>query len=441
MNKLLLILLLIPSWSQASSALQLKDIVRKSLETSEEIRIKEEEKKKRESEYDEGVGQLFPHVNADIKWTRYFAQSNYTAVIPSSTGPTIADVPLQQDYGLNGSITATQVLWTFGQVYNAILAAKDALKMSSEQVQMTKEEVAYQAKLAYYSAWLSKRSLEIARQSHQNALANEDLLKKRFRLGRPAQSDLIKLQADAQARVPSLKQAEAQFESAMLNLKRMTDWDYAQEMSIVWPNMERENFEQLSAADLEAKALDQGVLRKILKRGVSLSERVVKVYKADFLPKFSAFATMNYQNASMDDTFPTDEMKKVGAVGIAVSIPIWNGGEKMGKLRQAVSDNVTAQMNLKAYEKSLRLGILNAVTNYNAQLATLTANKKALSLAKKSYRLTRDAVESGKQSVSVLNDAELMETKMKLQVELSYFELLRTKIMIDKLVSAKIEEL
>ncbi|MFW5887724.1 MAG: TolC family protein, partial [Bacteriovoracia bacterium] len=148
------------------------------------------------------------------------------------------------------------------------------------------------------------------------------------------------------------------------------------------------------------------------------------------------FATMNYSNASMNEALPTDEMKKVGAIGLSVTIPLWNGGEKVSRLKQVVSEKKIAQTQLKQYEKSLRLNILNAVSDYSSLFEALKANKKALALAKKSYQLTKDAIQTGRASVTALNDAELMETNLKLQVVMNIFELIKTKILIKRLISA-----
>ncbi|MFW5887696.1 MAG: TolC family protein, partial [Bacteriovoracia bacterium] len=259
----------------AQESLNLQEIVNRSIETSEQVLLKQQEKEINQAQYKEVTSKLYPHLNAEVKWTRAFSQSSVSSVIPSTSGPVISDIPLQQDYSLTGNITATQVLWTFGQIYNSIEAAGEAMDIGQKQVQLSKEEVAFQAKLSYYSLWLTKQSLDIARQSFLNAKKNAQLLKKRFRMGRPAQSDLIKLQADAEARTPSLKEAQAQYDSALLNLKRLLDWDYDKKLKISWPNLSKANFAKLNGSKLEKLAMNNGTMKKILEKSVKLCDEVI----------------------------------------------------------------------------------------------------------------------------------------------------------------------
>jgi outer membrane protein TolC len=103
------------SFAQEPQALKLSldDVVARALETSEDLKIKENNVVKGQSVYRESRSGLLPHINANASWTR---NTDY---------PGTAELT---DYQMSGGISASQLLFSFGRVGSAVSAAKQARK-------------------------------------------------------------------------------------------------------------------------------------------------------------------------------------------------------------------------------------------------------------------------------------------------------------------------
>jgi len=399
--------------------LSLEKAISLALETSEALQISESNAQKSREIYKEARSALLPGINADATWAR-----NTTYPLSSK----------KEDYELDSGVTATQLIWSFGQVSGAVKAAEKAADSLRYNKDLTRRQVIYNTKLSYYAAILARDTFHITQQSYDNVLAHKKLLEKRAFGGRTSKRDRLKMDADIASRLPPVNNARAQMDTAMQTLKTLTDIRPGQEISL--SDDFSLSYKDVDYSCLESRLYEQEPYLKVLNKNLEAAEFTVKSKKAVYYPVLSAFASWRYAGSSNDQRYIGDKNSDhYAAGGLQVSLPLWNGGEKTAQLHQALADRRKALLARKKGEEDLLLELRNAVSEYDQYRKTLEANDQAVSLAKESLLMTQDMFEAGQVDLTELNDAELLLTGQRLNREITLYNIHFTLARIEKLTS------
>lgn len=412
--------------AKAESILQidLDEAIQRALDTSEELKIKDSEVMKTQGEYRERRSGLLPHINAQGLWS-------YTIDSP-------ADVKLNDYYELGG-VNASQVIWSFGKVMYAVNSAKKAVEASRFNREAGKQEVIYAAKLSYYSSLLARNALSITEKSYANALENKKLLGQRSYGGRSSKYEIIRMNAEVAARVPTVNEARTQYGASTETLKRLIDAD--SECTIVLTGDFKEGYDGLSYERLVAVMYEREPSLKSLAKNIESADAKVKGKYAAFFPTISAFTSLNYFGGSNERSFlNNDELGRYAFAGFKVDIPIWEGGEKEAQLSQSKADKEIAVLRSRLVEKNLLLELKKAFLEYKQYKANLKANIEAVNLAEESFKQTQEMFASGQVTLTDLNDAELLLTNQRLNKEMTLFNINVTLARIEKLIAGQYDE-
>lgn len=424
------------SIADASESLRvsMKKAIDMAIKSSEQVRIKKNESEKMNYRYEEARSGIYPHINGEATWNNY---KKIPVTKISLPGMPPISMPAKAKYDASIGITATQVLWSFGKVSTAIKLANDAFKISEFDHNMSKHDVILKTKVAYYSTLLAKRSLGIARKSYLNAKRNKEILYKRFAFGRPPKADNIKMSADVAARIPALKDAQAQYNLAMKSLKTIIEVPL--DKKIVLTDKFSNDEKNLNLNSLYNRLDRNNITFKLLRKNIELNDKIIDIKRADYLPTLGAFGSFQYTGSSNDKATigGSDDFQKIAVVGVKLTFPIWNGGEKASSLKQAIVDRNNARVKLSQAQKGFNLELANAVYEYSALLDTYSANKDAVKLAKQLFKMTQTRFSTGKASITELNDAERMLTGQNLQKEATLFKLNTLIAKIQNIISTE----
>ncbi|PIW68878.1 MAG: hypothetical protein COW10_00155, partial [Candidatus Omnitrophica bacterium CG12_big_fil_rev_8_21_14_0_65_42_8] len=188
----------------------LDETIKRSLNASEEFKIKGQEVNKTGGIYREVRSNMLPHINA---------QSSRTYHIDS---PAVMNL---SDYEDSFGVGASQVIWSFGKVMYAVTSAKRLVEVSRFNHEAGRQEVIFSAKLSYYSTLLARNALSITKESYANTLENKKLLGQRSYGGRGPKYEIIRMDAEVAGRVPAVNEARTQFDVATETLKKLIDAD------------------------------------------------------------------------------------------------------------------------------------------------------------------------------------------------------------------------
>ncbi len=133
-------------------------------------------------------------------------------------------------------------------------------------------------------------------------------------------------------------------------------------------------------------------------------------------------------------------MFTASSLAVAVSIPIFSGGETTAQHRQAILEKTKAQVERKNLEKNLGLSIRSSLEEYETNIEKYKSAKEAANLANQAYKLTRARFATGGATRYDLNDSENALTNARIQLESTKFEIYQNKSNIKKLTQKVVKK-
>lgn len=399
--------------------LSLDDVISRALETSEGLKIQDNNVVKGQSVYRESRSGLLPHINANASWTR------------NTKYPDTANLT---DYQMAGGISASQLLFSFGRVGSAVSAAKQAGEAAKFARDAEKQDVVYAAKLNYYAILLARDAYTIAERSYRNVVKNKELLSQRSYGGRPSKYEILKMDADLASRVPTMNNAQTQLSSAQESLKRLigAPWDANVELNGEFGA----EYPQLDYEKLVSSMYESEPSLKALKKASDSAKAAAASKKTAFFPTLWAYASIDRKGGrNGNHRFENDDLAHYRSYGLKASVPLWEGGQTGAQLAQAVADKNNAVLKEKRAEKDLMLELKKAYVEYCQYQGNLKANNEAVRLAEESFELMREMFSSGQVTLTDLNNAELLLTNQRLNRDITLYHLNITLARISRLTS------
>jgi outer membrane protein len=101
-----------------------------------------------------------------------------------------------------------------------------------------------------------------------------------------------------------------------------------------------------------------------------------------------------------------DRNSEVYRIGIAVDIPLFEGGRVEARIRDQRAKLASAQERLRKLDLQIRLDVETALLNVNSSWERIEAIKKAIEQAKESFRIERQKYDLGKGAIVDVLDAQ-----------------------------------
>ena len=323
--------------------------------------------------------------------------------LPSTIGAMIDksfeghDIKLEiPDNILSLGVSATQPIYTFGKIGNAVKSVKSAIKMSESSRDLTLREVKYSAANIYWTAKMTddivkiaKADLESARTARRNLAA----------AGRANRINLVKIESDIAAKEINLSDAEFNRDTAYRMLKILAGIDMDEEITLT------DDF-PTSFAEINAGELKSNPEWDILTQQVNMYEAKAKSSRAEYLPTLAATASYSYTAIGPEyDTMFEQKGSQSAYWGLALQMPIFHGGAIRANATIDAMDAEAARQDLDKSKKLKTEEYDNAVSKYNHLRGNLATLENARNLASKAYQFSTERFAAGQTSAIELAEA------------------------------------
>lgn len=402
--------------------IDLDKAVNMAVNASEELKVKGYEVQKTQAIYQQVRSEIFPHIRAQSTWRRHISYPSRDGVF---------------DYELNSGVEASQLLWSFGKVGQAVEAAKKTIDSSVFYKQASQHDVIYAAQLSYYRSLLARNILMITEKSYTHALENRELLDALFPGGRSPTHEMIRIDAEVAARIPAVNEARTQLEASLESLKRLIGVD--PDDIITLQGDFSHDYSEICYGDLVEAFYEQQPLLKGFRKAIASAEAAVKSQQADFFPTISAFASWNYLGGSDKHFFTADRAldDHYTFIGLRVHVPLWEGGQRQAKVHQAKAEKEMVMVQKEQARKDLLLELKKAFLDYQQYKENFQANIRAVRLAQEAFTQTQTMFASGQATISALNETETLLTNQRINKELTLFKINISLARIEQLIALR----
>ena len=382
----------------------------------------------------EALGNLLPSLSASGQYTNNIMKS--VMFMPESFsqmmgGQKYMEIGYNNSY--TGSISAGLPLVNFS-LWEQIKSKQCEIDLILEQARASKIDMTKQVKDAYFAVLLAKNSLKVLERSINNAKETLKSTEAGFEQGVVSEYDLIRAKVQVNNLNPSYIAAKNGLELAVLQLKMILSLPQEQEI-VFLENLEDFSDRIVSVTDAESeRAVNNNSELRQLDLNIMSLQHNLKMVNSQHLPSLSAFGQYTYQTQAEDFRFSEYNWVGSAAVGLQLSIPIFNGRTVVNKAKQLKISLQELQLQKQYASDGIDLQIQSAINNMKAAQEQLSVNKDAISQAERGYEIAKVRYQTGSGTILELNDSELSMTQANLNYQQSLYDFLTAQTNLEKVL-------
>ncbi|MCD4666177.1 MAG: TolC family protein [Bacteroidales bacterium] len=403
----------------------------------------------------ESVSIGFPQINGSLSNSNYFNIA--TTLLPDFITPVVyqvnendfglePEVPLGDPqffpaqfgtkYNVTAEVTASQLIFS-GSYIVGLQAAKSFLNKSKKQFIKSEIDIKETIAKAYYAVLVTEKNQSILDSTlvdlEKMALETKEI----YKIGFVEDTDVDQLDLLVTDMQASILTAENQVDIAYSYLKYYMGLSLND--SIYLTDDLNSLLAEINQTALMTTAFDynQNIDYIVLENQKNLSHLLLKLEKASYLPTLSAF--FNAQTNAMRNDFNFFEGNKpwypTTFWGIQLDVPIFSSGSRSAKVQQKKlelnkinEEDKKLKAGLTIQANTLRSEFYNALMVYNNK-------QKSLEIAKKIYKKTEIKYIEGISSSMDLLQAHNQFLTAESDYIKSIFNLLETKLTLEKLLT------
>jgi len=387
----------------SSFGITLDEAVKIALEKNNLLRAKREEVKEKFYDYRMAKAHLLPKVDLYSEYNKTtdppYAVMNRMEVKKLDMMGTDFNDPGKSQLFKTG-LKVTVPIWLGGKLRAAVDLTKKEVKAAKEQLKRDENSVVYDVVKAYYSVLTAKAFLETAQLAVRDAERHLKDAEAVYRAGVGLKSDVLRAKVYLEQMEENLVKAKSNY-SVALRALAVAMGEFPKGGITVDGDLTYRPF-NFNLDELIETAIKNRPELKELKVRLSQAKDMEKMAKADFLPQFGAFGEV----FSADDTAPWNKENSSWMVGVRASLNLFNGGEKLYRLRKSR----IARLKVKEYEERAKKGIAFEVSR--AYYDFLSARKRvelaraAISSAQESLRIVEKRYRNGLATMTELLDTQ-----------------------------------
>jgi outer membrane protein TolC len=431
--KLMLLLMAsfgLPALTYAQQLITLKDALKYALENNAAAKKAVLEIDKGKFKTQEVRAQALPQITGNAGLT-------YNAII----GQLVADIGGQtqsfkmgQAWNSVAGVQLSQQLFN-QQVFTGLQAAKSSEAYYRLNAQLTQEQVIEQVANTYYQVLVNKQQLNVIDTNIKNVKVVEKIIANQYQNGLAKKIDVDRINVN----LTNLTTQRAEAENGITMLENQLK--FAMGMSVHTPitlpasELTEVNQNPILADTLNLASRTEMKLLDVQGKLLNLQR---KAYVSEYYPSLALTANYNYNSQSNSFDFLKSNRNAIGfdasAIGLTLSIPIFNGFLTRSKVRQADVEIKQYEVDRRETANSLNMAYENAKIQLRNSINTINSQKKNAELAREIYVSTQNNYNNGLATLTDLLDTENALT----QAQNSYTQaLLNYKIAEIQLIKSK----
>lgn len=450
------------TYCQTVAELSLDDCVAIALSENPTVRIADMDIAKADYSKKETLGQLLPTLSFDGSYNRTLqkqvAYMDFDAFggMGDMEGADVPDDGSKSDEGFKMGLDnayslgfQASVPLVAPQLWASLKLSDVQIAKAAEQARASRLDLVNQVKNAYYALLLAHDSRRVVQESYDMAELTHNTYVKRHAAGDASEYEVLRTSVAMKNIEPEMIQCDIAIRRAHLQLAILmgvdadtpfsvagTLSDYEQTMygDVLGMKPDLTNNTSLAMNDIETRAL----------------EKTLGVQKAAWWPTLSLGGNYSWNSSSNGSPFRNFRWTSYSMVGLSLSIPIYQGGQRYNRIKQA-----RIQLDQMAYTRenlvrSLSSQATLAIDNIKLNVKQIASSQESVGEATRAHDIQEKSFAIGAASYLDLRDSELSLTRARLAyyqavynylVAASDLELLLGNAPVEKYTTPEIKKL
>ena len=390
--------------AHAQLSLSLDECVRIALNENPTIKVKEMEITRVDYSRKEVLGQLLPTVNLAGQYTRNLSLQTMYMDTPNGT----MAIKMGSDNTHAGGFQA-QIPLVVPQLWKSIKLSENQILQNVEAARANKLSLVNQVEKAYYALMLAKDSKRVIEENHATAKLNADIFQKKFELGAASEYDVLRANVAVTNLEPAILEAENSITALKLQLKLLMGMDVRQDFE---PSQQLDEFKGEMYARVMSNTLgaDTTLANNTSLKSLDLQtdylKKVLDVQKMAWYPTLTGSASMMWHSMNNGSPFSGLRWSRASNVGLTLAFPIFQGGQRYYKQKQAEIAVDEMKWQRENLERSLHVQVVTQNDVIAKNLKQIESNEGGVKMAEKANDIMQQSFKIGAATFIQLRDTE-----------------------------------
>ena len=390
--------------AQAQLALSLDECVRIALNENPTIKVQEMEITRVDYSHKEALGQLFPSINLAGQYTRNL--SLQTMYMDTDAG-TMA-IKMGSDNTHSGGFSASIPL-VVPQLWKSIKLTENQILQNVEAARANKLSLVNQVERTYYALLLAQDSKRVIEENHATAQMNADIFQKKYDLGAASEYDVLRANVAVTNLEPSILEAENSINALTLQLKVLMGMDVRTDIT---PSQQLSDFRGEMYARVMSNTLgsDTALVNNTSLKSLDLQtdylKKVLDVQKMAWYPTLTGSASLMWHSMNNGSPISGFRWSRASSVGLTLAFPIFQGGQRYYKQKQAEIAVEEMKWQRENLERSLHMQVATQNDAIAKSLKQIESNEGGVRMAQKANDIMQQSFKIGAASFIQLRDTE-----------------------------------
>lgn len=414
------------------------------------VKVADLEVKKKDYSKRETIASLLPQIDASASYSRavkkqrmYMSGGSFDIGSMMSTylGPIYETLEIPFPSGTSSSSSSSEEGFEVGldntysmgftatlpiiapQLWKSVDIQAIDIQTSLEAARSSRLALVNQVQKAYYNLLLCQDSYKVIQTQYDNAKLNAENYKNKYDQGTASEYDVLRADVAVRSVEPSLLASENAVRLVKLQLKVLlgidTDLDIVVDDSLA--NYEESMYGTAMNID---RSLDNNTDLRTLDLQTRMLQKTVTLQKFAYIPTLGAQFSYNWISMTDGSPFKNFRWNPYSTVALSLQIPIFSGGSRFYKVKQAQVN--VAQMGFQRdnLERSLNMQLESQIDAVEKSVKQIGSNKVGVQQAEKAYAIMQKSFEIGSATFVSLNDAELALTSARLSYNQAIYDFL-----------------
>ncbi len=384
--------------------LTLDECISIALSENPTIKVADMEIERVEYSKKETIGQLLPEISFGGQYSRTIEKQSM-----SMNGQTFK-VGSDNSYstGFSASLPIISV-----QLWKSLKLSNNQILQNIEKARESRLSLVNQVENAYYGLLYAQDALNVLVENRETAKFNAEIYKKKFENGTASEYDVLRADVQVKNIEPSILDMENTISQAKLQLKLLMGMNMAYNIKVIGNLADYQNSMYEKVLDTNVNLSNNSSLRS-LDLQTDYLKKVLEVQKGSWFPTLALSANYNWTALNNGTPFKNLEWNPYSTVGVSLSIPLFQGGRRYTKQKQAEIAYREMTWQRENLENSLNLQVQTQFNNIQKSVSQIETNKAGVEQAVKANQIMEKSFRIGAASYLDLRDSEnaLMSAKL-----------------------------
>lgn len=384
--------------------LTLDECISIALSENPTIKVADMEIERVEYSKKETIGQLLPEISFGGQYSRTIEKQSM-----SMNGQTFK-VGSDNSYstGFSASLPIISV-----QLWKSLKLSNNQILQNIEKARESRLSLVNQVENAYYGLLYAQDALNVLVENRETAKFNAEIYKKKFENGTASEYDVLRADVQVKNIEPSILDMENTISQAKLQLKLLMGMNMAYNIKVTGNLADYQNSMYEKVLDTNVNLSNNSSLRS-LDLQTDYLKKALEVQKGAWFPTLALSANYNWTALNNGTPFKNLDWNPYSTVGVSLSIPLFQGGRRYTKQKQAEIAYREMTWQRENLENSLNLQVQTQFNNIQKSVSQIETNKAGVEQAVKANQIMEKSFRIGAASYLDLRDSEnaLMSAKL-----------------------------